>query len=158
MVLPPCRCPSASWRSRVLPACRSAGHPKCRARAFRAPLPGGGSGRRPHPFAGFRRAPLDKAPRTMVRYRQSDGERVGRERRCFMGFMMAVMAAIAVMAMARMTLMTVFTRTTKGQPTPTNSRHFHTNSRQIHTECRAHRRSSGQERPLLPCSTAPSRA
>ena len=70
---------------------------------------------------------------------------------CLMSFMMAVMAAIAVMAMARMTLMTVFTRTTKGQPTPTNSR-------QIHTECRAHRRSSGQERPLLPCSTARSRA
>ena len=85
MVLPPCRYPSASWRSRVLPACRSAGHSNCRARAFRTPLPGGGSGRNPRPFAGFRRAPLDKAPRTMVRYRQSAGERVGRERRLLYG-------------------------------------------------------------------------
>ena len=31
MVLPTCRCPSASRSSRVLPACRPAGHSKCRA-------------------------------------------------------------------------------------------------------------------------------
>ena len=85
MVLPPCRYPSASWRSRVLPACRSAGHSNCRARAFRTPLPGGGSGAQPPSFRRFSPRPLDKAPRTMARCRQSDGERVGRERRLLYG-------------------------------------------------------------------------
>ena len=92
-----------------------------------------------------------------------------RKEGCFMGlmgFMTAVMAAIAVMAMARMAFITVFTTTTAGA-TPrqmasvadgTPQRTTHTNSRQIHTECRAHRRSNGQERPPLPCAIAPSRA
>lgn len=92
-----------------------------------------------------------------------------RKEGCFMdlmGFMTAVMAAIAVMAMARMALITVFTRATAGatprqMPSATDGspqRTTPTNSRQIHTECRAHRRSNGQERPLLPCTTARSRA
>ena len=92
-----------------------------------------------------------------------------RKEGCFMGlmgFMTAVMAAIAVMAIARVTLITVFTRATAGEtprqmPSATNGtpqRTTHTNSRQIHTECRVNRRSNGQERPLLPCTIAPSRA
>ena len=99
-----------------------------------------------------------------------------RKEGCFMdlmGFMTAVMAAIAVMAMARMAFITMFTRATAGatprqmasvtdgtpqRPTPTNSRQIHTISRQIRTECRVNRRSNGQERPLLPCTIAPSRA